>query len=462
MAEESPAQLAGLLTGLAPGSRVGGYQLERLIGVGGMAAVFRARDMRLDRVVALKLLTGDEVVRRRFAREARAVAAVDHPHIIPVYEAGESGAVLYIAMRYVAGDDLRVLLRRNGPLTPRRAAGFPGREIAALFGITSGRLYEHIDANILNASGERHRRLRALVGPALTPRAADRWRPVMRGFLAEIWDAAIGDTSRCEFVSAVAKAYPSRTIAAVLGAPDADAARLHYWSNMVQRQFDIQALSTQLPELEEAVAEAHDYVAKLVEARRAEPAEDLISAVVHATDDDGSALSELECVNLVLNLIAGGVDTTQGQLSHALRLFAAHPEQWERLRADPSLVPDAVQEVLRWEPVAPFTARVISADVSHRGVEFPAGTIVAVCAERANRETDGEAFDITAARDGKLYTFGVGPHFCIGMNLARAELEEALAFLAPRMPGLALDGPVRLGGVEGIYSVESLPLSWDR
>jgi serine/threonine protein kinase len=132
VAGDSPAQLGGLLTGLSPGSRVGGYLLERLIGVGGMAAVFRARDERLGRVVALKLLTGDEVVRRRFAREARAVAAVDHPHIIPVYEAGESGAVLYIAMRYVAGDDLRVIVTRDGALTPRRAAGFISAVASAL------------------------------------------------------------------------------------------------------------------------------------------------------------------------------------------------------------------------------------------------------------------------------------------------------------------------------------------
>ena len=132
MAADSPAQLGGLLTALVPGARVGGYLLEELVGVGGMAAVYRARDERLGRVVALKLLTGDEVVRRRFAREARAVAAVDHPHIIPVYEAGESGAVLYIAMRYVAGDDLRMVVHREGPLTPRRAAGFISAVASAL------------------------------------------------------------------------------------------------------------------------------------------------------------------------------------------------------------------------------------------------------------------------------------------------------------------------------------------
>ena len=90
MAGDSPAQLNGPLAGLTAGSRVAGYLLEKLVGVGGMAAVYRARDERLGRAVALKLLAGDEVVRKRFVREAHAVAAVDHPHIIPVYEAGEA------------------------------------------------------------------------------------------------------------------------------------------------------------------------------------------------------------------------------------------------------------------------------------------------------------------------------------------------------------------------------------
>jgi hypothetical protein len=132
VAGDSPVQLGGLLSGLGPGSPVAGYLLERLVGVGGMAAVFRARDERLGRVVALKLLTGDEAVRRRFVREARAVAAVDHPHIIPVYEAGEADGVLFIAMRFVAGDDLRVVVGREGGLPPRRAAAFISPVASAL------------------------------------------------------------------------------------------------------------------------------------------------------------------------------------------------------------------------------------------------------------------------------------------------------------------------------------------
>jgi cytochrome P450 len=341
-----------------------------------------------------------------------------------------------------------------------RATAFPGREIADLFGVAAGRLREQIDANILNQRGEQHRRLRSLVGGAFTPRAADRWRPAMRAFLGRLW-SAIGDGHRCEFVSAIAKPYPALTIAAVLGAPEADAPQLQDWSSLIQRQFDIQALSTQVPQLEQAAVEVYDYVEDLLTSRAAQPGDDLLTALLTA-EEAGDRLSHAECVNLVLNVIAGGIDTTQAQLSHALRLFAAHPRQWEAMRAEPALTSRAVEEVLRAEPITPFTARICLEPIEHRGVLFPAGTIVAVCAERGNREQPGgEGFDIAAQRDGRLLTFGAGAHFCLGANLARAELEEALAFLAPRMPGLTLDGPAVLGGVEGIYGVESLPLRWD-
>ena len=357
-----------------------------------------------------------------------------------------------------------------------RQTAFPGRQIAELFGITQGPLHEHIDANILNLTGDKHRRLRSLVGHAFTPRAADRWRPVMRGFLRRIWDELDGATT-AEFVAAFAKPYPSRTIAAVLGAPVADAPKLHHWSNMVQRQFDIQALSTQIPDIEQAAIEAQEYVTRLLDDRKTDPGDDLISSLLEAEEQGSSyrgargvvppeersdKLSHDECVNLVLNVLAGGVDTTQSQLSHALRLFAAHPAQWELLAADPErYAKPAVAEILRFEPIAPFTARIAVEDIEHRDVRFPAGTIVAVCAERANREQGGETFDITAERDPKLFTFGAGAHFCLGVNLARAELEEALTFLAPRMPGLALAADPVLGGVQGIYGIDSLPLRWE-
>jgi len=344
-----------------------------------------------------------------------------------------------------------------------RATAFPGRQIAEFFGVTGGPLADHIDANILNLTGEQHRRLRALVGPAFTPRRADRWRPVMRGFLDQLWSGA-ATSSGCDFVAAVARPYPALTIATVLGAPHQDAGRLQEGSSWVQRQFDIRALGSNRDDIERAVTEVQDYVAALLEDRSAAPADDLISDLLAARDEEGGVagrLSAAECVQLVVNVLAGGIDTTSAQLAHAIRLFALHPAQWVLLASDPGLAPRAVDEVLRFEPVTPFTARICLEQVEHRGVIFPAGTIVAVCAERANREGDGgEEFDITAARDARRLTFGAGTHYCLGANLARAELEEALAFLAPRTPDLALDGPPQLGGVEGIYGIDKLPIIW--
>jgi cytochrome P450 len=125
-------------------------------------------------------------------------------------------------------------------------------------------------------------------------------------------------------------------------------------------------------------------------------------------------------------------------------------------------VPAAVQEVLHHMPITPFTARILTADVTYREVRFPAGTVVMVCSFTGNRDAAGTPeFDITAERGTRLLTFGAGIHYCVGSNLARAELEEALEFLASRMPRLRPDGEPRFGTVQGIYEMGSLPLAWD-
>jgi cytochrome P450 len=318
-------------------------------------------------------------------------------------------------------------------------------------------LFEHIDANILNLSDATHRRLRSIVSGAFTPVAVGKWRPVMRQILEQLW-AALERDGRTESVAALAKPYPALTIATILGAPPADAPRLHNWSTWVQRQFDIRALSTDLAQIESAVVEVYDYVEALLVGR---PDPSTLLGALLAAEDEGERLSHAECVNLAVNVLAGAIDTTQSQLSHALNLFATHPDQWALLDTSPELVPAAVTEVLRVEPVTPFTARLCLEDIEYHGVVFPAGSIVAICAERANREgEDGERFDITVGHDSRLLTFGAGPHYCLGANLARAELEEALGFLAPRMAGLDLDGAVSFGGIEGIYGIEALPVRW--
>jgi cytochrome P450 len=343
------------------------------------------------------------------------------------------------------------------------SATFPGRLMLEVQGVSSGPLYERMKGNLLDLDGDDHRRLRKLVQPSFTPPAADRHRPAMRRVLEELHDA-VADEGRCDFVASFAKPYPATIIAKLMGAPLEDADRLGDWANLIQGQFDPVKVATRLPELESAAEEFVAYTRALLEARKDDPRDDLISELI-AAEEEGDRLNDEECVHLVSAVLVGGVDTTQAQLAHGIRLFAEHPDQWRRLADDPSLAPAAAEEVLRLEPITPLTARITLENVEYRDVLFPQGTLVLAVAATANRDPDGwerpEEFDISADRGRtKPVTFGAGPHFCLGANLARAELQEAFTFLAPRMPDLALDGEPGYDTPLGVYGLERLPVRW--
>jgi cytochrome P450 len=215
--------------------------------------------------------------------------------------------------------------------------------------------------------------------------------------------------------------------------------------------------------IEQAVAEFYEYEDQLIADRRERPGDDLITDLLHA-EEEGDRLSHDELRNLILNILVGGVDTSQSQLAHAIRLLADHPDQWEALRADPrGLALPAVEEALRYEPITPFTGRITVNELEYRGVTFPAGSIVLVSAWHANRDGMGDdSFDITAERPrARLLTFGAGIHYCVGANLARAEMQEALAFLGERVRSIRLAGEPRFGTPSGIYGLESLPLTFE-
>jgi cytochrome P450 len=348
----------------------------------------------------------------------------------------------------------------NAVLRDRRMA-FPALELLELQGITAGPIWDRTADGLMVQSGEAHNRLRKQLAPAFTPRATEQLRPRLRELVAELWEPVAG-TGQTEFVKTVAEPLPSMAIAELLGV-QGDAPLLARWSILLQEIFKFR-LGEVAAEVEAAYDEARSYVfAKLAE-RRKEPGDDLISVLAAGTE-----LDDDDYVTLICSVISGGTDTTEAQLAHGLRLFAQHPEQWALLADQPELAEQAVEEVLRYEPITPFTARIATTDVELRGgvgrqsVVVPKGTVLFVCAATANRDpaafADPDRFDITR-EPAAVLTFGFGAHYCIGAYLARAELAEAFTYLAPRTPDLRLDGEPVFGPTTGIYAMQSLPIAW--
>src|SRR5439155_16346177 len=144
-----------------------------------------------------------------------------------------------------------------------------------------------------------------------------------------------------------------------------------------------------------------------------------------------------------------------------MRLFAQHPEQWSLLAERPELAVQAANEVIRFEPITPFTARIVRQEVEYKSVTFPPGTLVFACAATANRDPDAfenpQTFDISIDRGRTpLLTFGFGDHFCLGAQLAKMELAETFGYLSPRMRDPRLDGEPVFGDIKGIYAMESV------
>jgi cytochrome P450 len=343
-----------------------------------------------------------------------------------------------------------------------RDAMFPSLTLAALFNVTEGPLHEEISKNLITRHGDDHGRLRGLVNPALAPRRAETYRPAIRAILAELLDELAGSDS-AEFIGQFAKPYTSRVIAHVLGAAREDAPKLHYWSNLIQRQFDPTSLMDPdvRDEIERGVIDCYDYIDALIELRRNDPGDNLVTDLIQA-EEAGDKLNNDELRNLIFSVLLGGVDTSQSELAHAVRLLATHPGQWRLLRERPrELAANVTDEALRFEPITPFTARMTTAEIEYRGVTFPENTVVLVSAWHANRvgATNPDAFDITVQREGlRLLTFGAGIHYCVGANLARAEIQEALICLAERFQEIQLDGEPQYGTPSGIYGLESLPV----
>ena len=318
--------------------------------------------------------------------------------------------------------------------------------------------------SILSAEGDEHQRLRRLVAPAFTPKSADRLRPFMRQVINDLIDpiAASGHT---EFVADVCDPYPIPIICELLGAPKEDWELFSRWASTIFKVFD-DDLAQHVDEVCDAFETLDAYVADLVKARRSDPRDDLLSDLI-AAEEEGDRLSNPELIMLVEAVIMAGTDTTRNQLGCALAIFADHPDQWAELAEHPELANRATEESLRYLGAVRGTGRFASEDIEYRDVVFPAGTLVFPSFIGVNHDAavfdDPVLFDIEADRSGAGHlTLGFGMHYCLGANLARAEMQEALVILAQRMPNLRLDGEIswKPDGV-GIWGPTNLPLAFD-
>jgi cytochrome P450 len=335
--------------------------------------------------------------------------------------------------------------------------------IPELMGITNPKFLERQQVSILSAEGDMHVRLRRLVAPAFSPRAADRLRPFMREVMSGLIDK-VAEAGRADFTADICEPYPIPIICELLGAPKQDWQLFSHWAGDILEIFSADVVD-KLDLIIKAQDELGDYTRALIAERRSKPADDLLTDLI-AAEEAGDKLSNDELVMMVNAVIVGGTDTTRNQLGCAVSLFANHPDQWALLAERPELAARAVEESMRYFGAVRGTARFASCDIEYRDVLFPAGTFIAVGLAEANRDLavfkEPEAFDITSEPSGQpQLTFGSGIHYCLGAALARAELQEALPLLAQRMPKLGIDGDItwKPEGV-GIFGPAHMPITF--
>ncbi|OBG14379.1 cytochrome [Mycolicibacterium celeriflavum] len=338
----------------------------------------------------------------------------------------------------------------------------PGIHLTA-HGVTSGELWDRVTRSILCMEGAEHRRLRSLVSRAFTPRATARMDVTIHTVMNDLIDAVEGD-GRCEFVEAVARPYPIPVICALLGAPSEDWKLFSRWAEDI---FKVVSFDIDLAAEEPAVLRAWDafdeYIDDMIAHRRTELTHDLLSELIRA-EHDGDRLDAAEVRMLAFSILLAGTDTTRTQLGASMQVLCDHSEQLALLRDRPELAMNAVEETMRHSPSMCSTLRSATEDVTIGEYTIPAGTFVLVNTFAANRDPviydDPTRFDITRGDPPPILTFGGGAHYCLGANLARRELAEALKILAVRMPNPRLTGPAPWRPLLGMSGPTSLPIEF--
>lgn len=310
------------------------------------------------------------------------------------------------------------------------------------------RLSAAINSHMVVFDPPDHTRLRTLVSMAFTRRRIELLEPRVEQLCTELLDNLadrLANGGEVDLITAFAEPLPLAVMLEMLGIAAQDKEALRGWCEvlMAGRLVDVDAFT-------QAASRMLDFLHDLLSEKRARPADDLLSALIHAHDGE-DRLTDDELTSMVYLLILAGHETTVGLIANGTRALLLHPEQWAAVHADPGLVPNAVEEALRYDsPVQMPIPGIAAEDLEIGGTAVARGDVVVVSLMSANRDpqrfAEPEIFDISRGRDGRGGTtghmsFGHGIHHCLGAPLARMEGRIALGMLARRFPDLELAGP---------------------
>jgi len=305
-----------------------------------------------------------------------------------------------------------------------------------------------------------HTAFRRLVARGFTPRAVAEIEAAVRAFVVERVEA-LRAAGEGDLIEALAKPLPSFVVAHYLGVPEEDRQRFDGWTDAIVgagAKGDTMLAA-------DAVVELGTYFSELIERRRAEPADDMTSALVHA-DTDADPVPVLDILGFAFTMVTGGNDTTTGLLGGAAELLTAHPDQRRRLIDDPALIPGAVEELLRLTAPVQGLARTTTRDVEVNERVIPAGKKVMLLYGAANRDErefgpTAEDLDVTRPID-KILTFSYGAHHCLGAAAARLQARVAIEELLARCPDFVVDaGAAVFAGGHFVRRHTSLPFTAD-